>query len=140
MKSMTLFFGFAALALQATAEPPPPAAKPPLGDYDTVRTAEWFSLGATGAAASISETELAFRRILRTPTAADDCRKLTAQGTLAGQLYGLLGLKLLKDTNYNTIAARYRFSRKEVIVTEACSPTPRGAFFVVQLIDQGRIK
>ena len=140
MKSTILLLGFLALVSQARAEPLPRDAKPALTDYETVRTAEQFSIGATGIAATITPTETSLRRILLTPTAAEDCRKLTAAGTPAGQLYGLLGLKLLKEATYPTTAARYRFSRVEVSVTDACDISKRPTFFVLQLIDQGKIK
>ena len=140
MKSTMLLLGLVALAFQARAESLPPDAKPALTDYETVRTAEMFSIGATGIAATITPTETALRRILQTPTAAEDCRKLTVAGTPAGQLYGLLGLKLIKHATYPTVAARYRFSRVDVSVTDACNISQRPTFFVVQLIDQGKIK
>ncbi|EDY18585.1 hypothetical protein CfE428DRAFT_3970 [Chthoniobacter flavus Ellin428] len=140
MKSTILLLGLLAIVSQVSAEPPPHDAKPALTDYETVRTAETFSIGATGFAAKITPTETSLRKILLTPTAAEDCRKLTVAGTPAGQLYGLLGLKLLKDATYPAAAARYRFSRVEVSVTDACNLTRRPTFFVVQLIDQGRIK
>jgi hypothetical protein len=140
MKPIILILGLLAIVSPASAEPPPRVSKLALTDYETVRTAETFSIGATGVAATITRTETSLRNILRTPTAAEDCRKLTAAGTPAGQLYGLLGLKLLKDSTYSTIAARYRFSRVEVSVTDACNISQRPTFFVVQLIDQGKIK
>jgi hypothetical protein len=140
VKSRILLLGCVILALRASAEPPPRDTKPPLTDYETVRTAEEFSIGATGYAGTITPSEKSLRRILRTPTAAEDCRKLTAAGTPAGQLYGLLGLKLLKDPSYPTTVARYRFSRVEVTVTEACNLYNRPTFLVVQRIDQGKIK
>jgi len=140
MKSTMFLLGFVTLAHRVSAEPSPRDAKPPRTDYETVRTADCFSIGATGAAATISPTEKSLRRILQTPTAAEDCRKLAVAGTLAGKLYGLLGLKLLKDVTYSKTAAPYRFSRVEVMVTDACDLSERPTFYVVQLIDQGKIK
>jgi hypothetical protein len=140
MKSTILLLGLLAIVWQASAEPSPHDAKPALSDYETVRTAESFSIGATGAAATITQTETSLRRILLSPTAAEDCRKLTVAGTPAGRLYGLLGLKILKDAAYPTAAMRHRFSRVEVSVTDACNISQRPTFFVVQLIDQGKIK
>ena len=139
MKTIILYLAVSALSLQTFAAPPAKAA-PPLTDYETVRRAEEFSLGATGYAGTISHAETSLRRILLTPTAAQDCRKLTSDGTPAGQLYGLLGLKLLKDSTYPTVAARYKASRVQVNVTEACNFFQRPTFFVVQQIEQRKLK
>jgi hypothetical protein len=140
MKSTILLLGLFALVSPASAETPPLDAKPALTDYETVRTAEQFSIGATGIAATIAPAETSLRRILLTSTAAEDCRKITVEGTPAGQLYGLLGLKLLKDATYPATAARYRFSRVEVLVGHADIISRRPTFFLTQLIDQGKIK
>ena len=103
MKSTFLPLGLLALICQASAESPTPEAKPALSDYETVQTAHHFSIGATGAAATITPAETSLRRILQTPTGAEDCRKLTVTGTSAGRLYGLLGLKILKDAAYRRL-------------------------------------
>jgi hypothetical protein len=109
-------------------------------EFETVRTAEHFSIGAVGAAARISQSEVVFRRILQSPTAASDCRKLVDTGSKAGALYGLLGLKLLRDPGYASSSRRYRTVRDEVIVTKACDLSRRPMFLVVQEIDQGKVK
>ena len=139
MKTITLYLAILVFALRAQAAPPANA-QPPLSDYETVRHAGAFSMGATGYAATISPTESSLRRILQTPTAAQDCRKLTSEGTAAGQLYGLLGLKLPKDATYPTVAPRYKFSRTQVTVTSACDFFQRPTFFVAQQIDQGKLQ
>ncbi len=139
MNTKLLLLGLAAIVLQASAEPPRANAKAPLTDYETLRTAAGFCIGPVGIAAATPPEEEAYRRLLQTPTAADDCRKLIAAGTPAGQTYGLLGLKLLKDKTYAAAAARYRNSRVVVEFQEACDIHKWQMFFVVQLIDEGKI-
>jgi hypothetical protein len=133
-----------ALAFTAFAEPSQEAKSDHghriLSDFEIVRNAEVFSIGGIGIAASIAPAETSFRRILETPTASQDCRRLTTQGTKAGQLYGLLGLKLLKDPAYPLTAARYKSSRGEVQFAHACELSPRPIFFIFEQINQGKIK
>ncbi len=135
MKKMLLILVGGFLVQQAMAETPPT-----LSDYDTVRSTEWFSIGATGAGATISDTEIAFRKIVKAPEAKENCQKLAVEGTLAGRLYGVLGLKLLQDPTYQKASLPLRASREVVTVTDACALIKRPAFFVFQGIDQGRIR
>ena len=140
MKATILLSGMMLLIAQGNAESSTRDAKPAGTDYEVVRTANHFSIGATGYAGTISSTETALRRLLKTPTAAEDCRKLATTGTPAGQLYGLLGLKLLKDSAYQSTAARQRSSRVEVSVTNACVIEKRPTADVARQIDEGKIK
>lgn len=141
MKHVTFVIVFFALARLVFGAPPnPPRAQQSLSDYETVRRSMQFSVGGVGFAGVTARTEIAFRNLLRSPTAAQDCRKLLSEATTAGQLYGLLGLKLLNDPAYETAASRYKLSRSQASVASGCVVSPRAVAEIANYIDSGKLK
>jgi hypothetical protein len=145
MKTAILLIGLIALELPISAEPSqaekkPPVVKPEVNHYETVRAAPDFSIGPGGAAGVRSLAEISLRKLLKTPTAAADCRKLVIEGTPAGQLYGLLGLKLLNDPSYPSVVVPFRNSQVKVTVVDGCNAIDYTTSAVVRSLDKGRIK
>ena len=136
-----IVFVIATLALVTlTFAGPPSRTQQLLSDYETVRRSLQFILGPIGEAGVTSSTEASFRRMLRASSAAHDCSKLLSDATTAGQLYGLLGLKLLNDPRYATFAPRYKASRSQVSVTGGCVIMPRPVSEIAKYIDTGELK
>lgn len=106
-------------------------------DFDTVRKADRFSIGGVGYAGIVAKPELALRRILKTDHPVDDCRKLVKTGTIPGQLYGLLGLKWLKDPGYAEAAAPYLKSKQMVRCIAGCMIMDQMIAGVAHNIDSG---
>jgi hypothetical protein len=96
-----------------------------------------FSVGPIGVAAFRAPNELAFRELMRSPGAARDCRKLLSDATTCGQLYGLLGLKLLNDPAYAEAAPRYKASRSKVSFAGGCTIFLMPVAEVAKHIDNG---
>lgn len=70
--------------------------------YDKLHQTEIFALGGVGYAATISESETAFRELQREPNAVAAFVALLDDETTTkvGQLYALLGLKEANDSQF----------------------------------------
>ena len=88
--------------------------------YDTVKTADWFTIGGVGIAGTTSPSEKAFRELLKGPEPVARCRALLTEGSPAGQLYGLLGLRLLDRSAFQTALPRYKDSKTVVTTASGC--------------------
>jgi hypothetical protein len=108
--------------------------------YDTVKTAEHFAIGRVGAAGIISAQETAFRQLLKQPDAVALCQKLLNDGTPAGQLYGLLGLRLLDQKAFQTALPRYADSKTDIETVRGCIVTHTTAGALAQQIEKGELK
>lgn len=111
-----------------------------LPDFETVRQADRFAIGGIGIAGTKSRSELALRNILKSDTADVTCQKLVAKGTIAGQLYGLLGLKLLQSDAYKSVAPRYLDSKEMVPTAAGCIFGEEIVASVAQRINKGDYK
>lgn len=88
--------------------------------FEMVRTAPRFSLGPEGLGGPSTTHEQAFQAIMRQSNAAQTCRRLVIRGSPAGRLYGLLGLRGLKDPSFDSMLARCRASSDTVEVFLGC--------------------
>jgi hypothetical protein len=88
--------------------------------YDTVKTAERFAIGRVGEAGIFSEQESALRELLKQPNALFRCQKLLSDGTPAGQLYGLLGLRLLDESTFKAALPRFIASKTVIQTVNGC--------------------
>jgi hypothetical protein len=145
MPCITKYIAFAivflAIASLAPAETPEfRETQQPLSDYETVRRSMQFSLGPVGFGAVTAPVETAFRRMLHSPTATADFRKLISAGTTVGQLYALLGLKLLNDPTYATVAQRYKLSHSRVAYAGGCVISSMAVAEIAKHIDSETIK
>ena len=80
--------------------------------YNTVKSAPQFAIGGIGVAGVITPEELALRAIRDGPNAEEQLRKLLRDGTSAGQMYALFGLRQMKVTDYAALAQPYRQIRR----------------------------
>lgn len=111
-----------------------------LSDVEIVRQADRFAVGGIGIAGTKSRPEVSLRNILKSATADATCRKLVSSGTMAGQLYGLLGLKLLKSEAYESVASRYLESKALVPTAAGCIFGEETVASVAQRINKGDYK
>ncbi len=113
----------------------PISARELLRDFETVKGAPYFTMDGT------TPVEAAFRRLLHSSSApAAQCRKLVSGGSVAGQVYGMLGLKLLNDPAYALIAPRYKASRQEITVWRDAVSGPMPLELIAEQIDDGSIR
>ncbi len=88
--------------------------------YTVVRSAKQFSVGGVGLANTRSQEEQAFRELLTQPGPVIRCRKLLSEGTPAGQMYGLLGLRLLDRKAFQAALPAYKNAKTGVATVEGC--------------------
>jgi len=62
--------------------------------WQQVATAKYFAFGGIGFAGITTESEIGFRAILASGTAASDFRRLLKSGNPQGRCYALVGLRL----------------------------------------------
>src|SRR5262245_21990254 len=103
-----------AMVLLLALTPAEPSPDSSAASYGVVLKASMFTIGPVGFAARMSDEESAFRSLLADSKAKDQFRKLAKQATPAGQLYALLGLKLLGDPAYRDESKRLGTSVDEV--------------------------
>lgn len=128
------------LALCALATASEPSAVTDKTAYETVRTTESFAIGRVGVAGIISKQENAFRELLHQPDALAQCQKLLAEGTPAGQLYGLLGLRLLDESAFDAALPRYTASKSVIETVNGCMISHTTAAAVAGRIAKGDVK
>ena len=116
-----------------------PAANEP-APVDILKKATIFAIGPVGIAGVTSVQEKAFRSLLDDPMATTKLRELAAKATPAGQLYGLLGLKLKKDPTYQAEADRLARADAEVSTMAGCILSKTTAKELVQRIGDGKVK
>ena len=93
----------------------------PINEYDVIRKTRLFSIGRITDAGVLSDAEIAFRALLEDPAGKEQFRQLLSTATPAGQLYGLLGLRLRDKRAFEAAAPRYLASHTEVSTMEGCS-------------------
>jgi len=104
--------------------------------YDTVKSASQFAIGGVGVTGVITPEELALRAIRDGPDAEEQLRKLLRDGTPAGQMYALFGLRQIKVTDYAALAQPHRQSSTAVRVISGCNIHTDPMSEVVHWIDQ----
>ena len=127
------FFGIVSIA--EGAEPKSAGA-----DYQLVKTTDTFTVGGIGFAGTLSQQEKAFRRLLEQPAPIEQCKKLLSEAELPGQLYGLLGLRLLDPKAFAASLPRYKASRLEVRTMRGCVVMQVAAAKVAGEIEKGDLK
>ena len=80
--------------------------------YERLLTACIFRVGGVGYSGETSKEELALYDLLEEQRAVEALRSLVAVGSYEGALYGLLGLSLRNNTEFNRAVDIYRV-RKE---------------------------
>jgi len=107
--------------------------------YDLVCHAKLFSV--TGVYYNGEETTAlrSYKKLLRQPNAAPKLRHMLDEGSPEGQMYALLGLQILGDSEYNRRIASYLASPAQVNWGQGCSVGPTPVREVATLIATGRL-
>jgi hypothetical protein len=104
--------------------------------YLTLRSAEHFTIGCAGASGRISDCERAMM-LLVNAEARGSLIELVRAGSLAGRLYALLGLTVLKDPSASIIIREYVGSSAQVVVSHGCFRSSQSVATVVCGIEEG---
>ncbi len=88
----------------------------------------------------MSGEEAAFRQLLKEPEPVARCQKLLAEGTPAGQLYGLLGLSLLDHPAFEKSLPSYRDSKTTIQSMSGCIGFKSTAGEIARQIEKGQFK
>ena len=88
--------------------------------YQTLVNAEILAVGGVGFAARISDTEIAFQKILAEDHAVETFSKLLTQAKRGGQVYALIGLYVKDRKAFGREAKLFRASlaKDEQIMTQ----------------------
>lgn len=135
-----LFMAFALPLLTHAGTPDRATAELARGAYSTVKTAERFSVGGVGYAGIPSRQETAFRQLLKQPEALVQCQKLLTEATPAGQLYGLLGLRLLDQQAFQAALPRYKDAKTDILTMSGCIVMHTTAAKLARQIEKGELK
>ena len=104
--------------------------------FASVRDAEEFAIGGIGVAGTLSKSELALREVRDGPRADEQLRKILNQGTQAGRLYALYGLRQLGAPDYDHLVEPFRSSNAKVKRIQGCMISEAQVSEVVKWIDQ----
>lgn len=108
--------------------------------FQRLKAAPRFTIGPVGFAAMPAREEKAFRALLRGPKAPEQFGKLLSEATPAGQLYALLGLKLLKDPAYEKAYPRYAANEQPVSTMSGCIVMQTTVDALARQIGEGKFK
>lgn len=97
-----------------------------------------FAFGGVGVAGTTSAGELAFREVLKSPTAKADFAALTDGPNAPGRCYGLVGLRAVDPIAYRARIDRFRKDNTEVKTIAGCTIFTQPMSAVVVNIDAGR--
>ena len=104
--------------------------------YNAVKSARMFAIGGVGITGVTSNEELALRKIRDTPDAQEQLRRLLNEGTPAGKMYALFGLKQLGASDYDSLAKPYLENKTPVRRIQGCIISDAQTADVVSWIDQ----
>jgi hypothetical protein len=93
-------------------------------NYVVVKSTKAFIIGPVGFAGESPQQELAFRAILQSSQGRAQFISLLSTSNLAGQLYALLGLKLLKDPAFDQYIPKYLNDKTEIMTMTGCEFYP----------------
>lgn len=80
--------------------------------YDRLFSACVFSIGGVGYAAVTSQEELALYDLLEEPHAVEALKSLVSEASYEGGLFGLVGLSLKNNTEFNRAVDVYKARRQ----------------------------
>ena len=103
-------------------------------------SAKEFTIGKVGEAGDQSPVEVSFRALLKCPEALAECQKLVSDASPAGQLYGLLGLKILDANAFQAALPRFNDSKIPVMTMAGCIVFKTTAGDIAKDIEQGKIE
>jgi hypothetical protein len=97
-----------------------------------------FAFGGIGAAGTLSEGELAFREVLKRPSAEKDFLELLSKGNAQGRCYALVGLRHLNRKAYAVLAERFAHDKTKVSTIGGCIVMVQPMSSVAATIGAGR--
>ena len=103
----------------------------------TLTTIPVFAFGGIGVTGATSEGELAFREILKRPSAEKDFLALLKSGNAQGKCYALVGLHGINPKDYPFHAAPYVKSAAIVHMIGGCMPADLPMYSIVGNIGAG---
>ncbi len=106
------------------------------GAYDSVKNAQEFAIGGIGVAGTLSASELALREVRDGPGAEEQLRRILNEGTQAGRMYALYGLRQLGVQDYDHLAEPYRSSHSRLKRVQGCMISEDETANVAKWIDQ----
>ena len=115
------------------------SAKPAV-PFDLVRETPRFTIGKVGFAGHPSKVETSFREILSESNAKIQLNRILSTGTKAGQLYALLGLKILKDPQFKQALPHFLSDKSDVETMEGCVVRHTTVKAIAGQISNGDIK
>lgn len=105
--------------------------------YEILKSAQIFAIGGIGYSGAISEEEKAFRSLLHQNNASEQCLALLSNATSEGQLFALLGLKLLDEGLFRQKAQPYLESDATVTTMRGCIRNRESVAFIAGEIQEG---
>ncbi len=103
---------------------------------ECVKSASEFAIGGIGVAGTTTRAELALREIEREKNGAEQLRKILHEGSAAGRMYALFGLRQLDTKDYESLAEPYRHSNVPVQRIQGCIITTDPTAEAVRWIDR----
>jgi hypothetical protein len=133
-------FRFGAMALIAGFLGEPARAGEKSSTYETVQRAESFTVGGVGVAGTRTKQELAFRELAKQPQAGLRFRKLLVDGSPAGKMYGLLGLKLTDTNGFEEALPHFTECETKIETIGGCMVMHTTVGYVAKQIARGDFK
>lgn len=93
--------------------------------YQALLKVTVYALGPTGIAGTISQSEKDFDLLMEQSNNHQIMLSLTNRASLAGQMYGLLGLRRLRHQLFDQVYNRYADSDQQVTTMSGCIMTGR---------------
>ena len=106
--------------------------------YDVLRVASKFRAGPVGYAGVISNEEGALYRLLLSPGATGELRRLASEATPVGQLYALWGLAVLRDERFDELSAAHASDNSNVDTQAGCLVHHETVAVIVERIRKGK--
>lgn len=106
----------------------------------TLRDTKSFIIGPAFEEGRITETETALRALLQRKDAIEQLRMLIKEASLPGQLYALLGLRLLGSDEFDAGYNRFKNSQISIPTMSGCIKFQTTAGDIAKKIKQGKIK
>lgn len=138
-----LFYGFLAglpCACAAGEESKPTPSQPGEDASRTIRGAKAFIIGKAYEEGRITEPEIELRALLKQEDASAKLQVLLKEASLPGQLYALLGLRLLGDGGFDAAYERFKDSKSPVDRISGCIKSTTTAEDIAAKIKDGTIQ
>src|ERR1035441_4386011 len=119
------------------------AAEVPRTAYDPVdllKTAHMFGIGPIGYAGTISAPEKALRQVMKQKDAKLVLTKVLGETTLEGQVYALVGLKAVDDSEFKARLKSYADKTNQVRTIKGCMMSHQAASEVAKAIAADQYK